>query len=112
VHDAGPPQCAALDGVRRTSVDDLTWEPGWVAVPDGEQRRRFQRVCAGDEWVLAGYGAWLDVPLQRVQLVVALDYPRWFSLQRLVRRTFRRLLDFDAWIDALPARQAGRISPH
>lgn len=120
VHDAGPPPSAALDGVRRimlygvtgsgkstaaarlsaaigipwTSVDDLTWEPGWVAVPEEEQRRRFEEICAGDTWLLdTAYGAWLDVPLARVELVVALDYPRWFSLLRLVRRTFGRLVD-------------------
>ena len=120
VHDADPPPSAALDGVRRimlygvtgsgkstaaarlsaatgipwTSVDDLTWEPGWVAVPEEEQRRRFEEICAGDSWLLdTAYGAWLDVPLARVELVVALDYPRWFSLQRLVRRTLRRLVD-------------------
>ncbi|WOP20076.1 hypothetical protein [Raineyella sp. LH-20] len=31
-------------------------------------------------------------PVSRVELIVGLDYPRWFSLQRLVRRTIRRLL--------------------
>jgi hypothetical protein len=120
VHDAGPPSSAALDGVRRimlygvtgsgkttaaarlsavtgipwTSVDDLTWEPGWKAVPEEEQRRRVQAICSAESWLLdTAYGAWLDVPLQRVELVVALDYPRWFSLQRLVRRTVRRMLD-------------------
>ena len=39
------------------------------------------------------YGKWLDVPLGYAQLIVALDYPRWFSLQRLVRRTVTRLFD-------------------
>lgn len=33
-----------------------------------------------------GYGTWLDLVLDRVELVVALDYPRWVSLNRLVRR--------------------------
>ena len=39
------------------------------------------------------YGKRLDLPLRYAQLIVALDYPRWFSLQRLVRRTVTRLFD-------------------
>lgn len=38
------------------------------------------------------YGAWLDVVLPRVELVVGLDYPRWLSLQRLLRRTAVRIV--------------------
>jgi hypothetical protein len=50
-------------------------------------------VVAGDRWVLdTAYGAWLDVVLPRVQLIVALDYSRWFSLQRLVRRTIAQAI--------------------
>lgn len=39
------------------------------------------------------YATWVDVPLSRVQLIIGLDYPRWLSLGRLVRRTFARLVD-------------------
>jgi adenylate kinase family enzyme len=83
-----------VTGLTWHSVDDLTWQPGWVEVPAGEQRRRIRAICAGPEWILdTAYGAWLDEPLQRVELIVALDYPRWFSLQRLVRRTVARVVD-------------------
>jgi adenylate kinase family enzyme len=84
---------AKATGIPWTSVDDLTWEPGWVPVPEEEQRRRIAEVCARETWLLdSAYGAWLDIPLESVDLVVALDYPRWFSLQRLVRRTVTRAL--------------------
>jgi len=33
------------------------------------------------------------VPFATVELIVALDYPRWFSLQRLLRRTLARVVD-------------------
>ncbi len=76
------------------SVDDLTWEPGWMLVPDDEQRRRIEAICAGERWVLdTAYGRWLDVPLARVELIVALDFPRWLSLFRLTRRTVARAID-------------------
>lgn len=81
-------------GIAWHSVDDLTWEPGWVEVPADEQRRRIAVICAGPEWILdTAYGKWLEVPLARAELIVALDYPRWLSLQRLVRRTVARMLD-------------------
>jgi adenylate kinase family enzyme len=81
-------------GIPWTSVDDLTWEPGWVQVPEDEQRRRLVEICAREEWLLdTAYSYWLDVPLATVELIVALDYPRWFSLQRLARRTLARVVD-------------------
>jgi hypothetical protein len=83
---------AGATGISWHSVDDLSWEPGWIAVADDEQRRRIQRICERPEWILdTAYGAWLDLPLGHAQLIVALDYPRWFSLQRLVRRTVSRV---------------------
>lgn len=75
-------------------VDDLTWEPGWVQVADEEQIRRISEICAGEEWVLdTAYGRWVEIPLERVELIVGLDYPRWLSLARLTRRSIARILD-------------------
>ncbi|MFB9682718.1 adenylate kinase [Amycolatopsis plumensis] len=84
---------AERTGLPYHAADDLTWLPGWVGVPDDEQVRRITEVCAGERWVLdAVYSRWQDVVLPRAQLVVGLDYPRWLSLSRLVRRTFVRAL--------------------
>ena len=75
-------------------VDDLTWQPGWVAVSGPEQRRLITEVCAGERWIIDhGYSYWIDVPLARADLIVGLDYPRWLSLGRLVRRTLTRAID-------------------
>ena len=85
---------AERTGLPFHSVDDLTWEPGWVVVPADEQRRRIGAICAGERWILdSGYSAWIDVVLARAELIVALDYPRWLSLARLIRRTLGRALD-------------------
>lgn len=81
---------SATTGIPWHSVDDLTWEPGWVQVPDDEQRRRIEAICLAERWVLdTAYGRWLDIPLARAELIVALDFPRWLSLFRLIRRTIR-----------------------
>ncbi len=82
-----------LTGLPWTEADAQTWQPGWVQRPDPEQRRRIAAVCAADSWILdSAYGSWSDVVLARAQLVVALDYPRWLSLGRLLRRTVDRTL--------------------
>ena len=87
-------QLATVTGIAWHSVDDLTWRPGWVAVPTDEQRERIAAIVAEPQWILdTAYAAWLDLPLARAQCIVALDYPRWFSLQRLVRRTAARVWD-------------------
>ncbi len=85
-------QIGESTGLPWHSVDDeIGWLPGWTLRPPEEQRQRAEELCAGETWVLdTAYGAWLDVPLARVDLIVALDYPRWFSLQRLIRRTVSR----------------------
>jgi adenylate kinase family enzyme len=73
-------------------VDELTWRPGWVEVPGAEQRARIAAICAGDRWVLdTAYGAWADLPLATADLVVGLDYARWRSLWRLLRRSAVRV---------------------
>lgn len=82
--------------------EEVGWLPGlgstlgtgkaWQLRPEAEQRRIVERICAEDRWVLdTAYGAWRDVPLARAEVVVALDYPRWVSLTRLIGRTARRL---------------------
>ena len=87
-------QIAGRTGLPWHSVDDLTWEPGWVPVPVDEQRRRIAAICAGERWILdTAYGAWREIPMARAELIVALDYPRRVSLGRLLWRTLRRSLD-------------------
>lgn len=58
-------------GLPYHSVDDLTWEPGWIALPERVQRERIAAICATDSWVLdAAYTMWQDIALLRADLVV------------------------------------------
>ncbi|MEU1591234.1 adenylate kinase [Micromonospora sp. NPDC005710] len=79
-------------GLQWYPVDDLLWQPGWVEVPVAQQRSRIEEICRRDRWIIDGaYHGWRDVPLARADLVVGLDYPRWRSFGRLLRRTVRRV---------------------
>lgn len=94
---SGKSTCAGVvaqrTGLPLTLVDELCWEPGWTEVPRAEQRRRIAAVVAGDRWVIDSvYADALAFVLPRVDLVICLDYPRWLSLQRLVRRSIRRVV--------------------
>jgi adenylate kinase family enzyme len=73
-------------------VDEVMWQPGWVTLPEDQQHEWARRTCADDAWVLdSSYSSWTQIPKARCDLVVGLDYPRWLSFGRLVRRTFRRI---------------------
>lgn len=86
-------EIARRSGLPYIAVDDLTWEPNWSFVDGDEQRRRIGEVCAGDAWVLDGaYATWRDLVMPRVELVIGLDYPRWLSLGRLLRRCAANIL--------------------
>lgn len=80
-----------LLGIPWTNVDDLTWDPGWTVVPQEIQKRRIREICSGDSWILdSAYGNWIDIPLERVQLVISLDYSRGRSFWQLLKRTVSR----------------------
>lgn len=73
-------------------VDELCWEPGWVQRPREELDARILPALDRPAYVIDSvYGFHNDVALERVDVVVALDYPRATSLSRLVRRTARRI---------------------
>jgi adenylate kinase family enzyme len=79
-------------GITWHSVDDeVGWLPDWVERPADDQRRIVAGLVEDEEWVIdTAYGRWSDLVLARAQLIIALDYPRWVSLTRLLRRTLRR----------------------
>ena len=85
---------AAASGLPEFSADDdIGWLPGWQQRTVEQQRQIAAAVAARDRWVLdSAYGVWRDIVVPRAELVVALDYPRWLSLSRLLRRSVRRVI--------------------
>ena len=83
----------ARTGLPWYAIDDHTWEVPWIPVDAAEQRRRVSGICGQVGWIIdAGYSQWLDVPLARAELIVALDYPRWRSFVQLLRRSLLNLI--------------------
>lgn len=85
---------AAATGLPLTSVDSgIGWLPGWIEREHAEQLRMVEGIAAGDAWVLDScYGKWAHLLLPHAEAIIALDYPRWISLSRLLRRTMRRMV--------------------
>ncbi len=84
---------ARLIGSPDHTMDDLYWTPGWLKVPVEQRLEAYAAIAASPRWVVDGLpSAARAVLLPRADLVVALDYPRWLSLGRLLRRTARRLV--------------------
>lgn len=78
--------------------------PRWTPLRAAETRVEIRSVTSvrecgserGYRRVLdSAYGQWLDIPLARAEMIVGLDYPRWLSLARLIRRTVRRVIGRD-----------------
>ncbi len=70
--------------------EEFGWLPGWVNRPVEEQRRLVAEVAARPKWVFdTAYSSARDLIEPRADVIVGLDYPRWLSLARLLRRTLR-----------------------
>lgn len=85
---------AEITGLPEYSADDdLGWLPGWTTRELDDERSIAAAIAAQDRWVLDSvYSKWSDLILPRTELIIALDYPRWISLLRLLRRTTRRVV--------------------
>lgn len=82
---------ARVLGLPVVDGDALCWRPGWQGVPYEEQVAAFTRIAKQPEWVLDDDGP-AGMMFAEADLVLLLDYPRWVSLQRLLRRSVRRAL--------------------
>ncbi|WP_091969568.1 adenylate kinase [Propionibacterium cyclohexanicum] len=85
----------ALLGLPVHLVDEeIGWLPGRQARDEADQREIAARIVAGDRWILdSAYSGYRDEVHSRAELVIALDYPRWLSLGRLMSRTVARVRD-------------------
>ena len=79
-------------GLPLVLVDDLCWEANWVQTSVEVQDERIIGALHGDSYVIDSvYRRHNVIALDRVDVIVALDYPRMVSLARLIQRTARRI---------------------
>ena len=74
--------------------EEFGWLPGWVQRPADEMRALAEVAASEPAWVFdTAYSAFRDQVEPRADVIIGLDYPRWLSLGRLLRRTLIRTLD-------------------
>ncbi len=73
--------------------EEFGWLPNWVQRPADDMRRLAGAAASEPEWVFdTAYGAFRDLVEPHADVIVGLDYPRWLSLARLMRRTLSRIV--------------------
>jgi len=74
--------------------EEFGWLPGWVQRPADEMRALAALAAAEPTWVFdTAYGSFRDLVEPRADVIIGLDYPRWISLGRLLKRTVVRVID-------------------
>ncbi len=78
-------------GVPHVELDALHHRPNWTHVGDAELESLVDGALTGEGWVVDGnYSVVRHIAWGRAEAVVWLDYPRWFVMQRVLRRTLLR----------------------
>ena len=81
-------------GVPFYELDALNWGPGWTEATPDELRAHVEPIVHGEAWVIDGLyrGKLGDLVVANADLVVWLDLPAHVWFPRLLRRTLRRIL--------------------
>ncbi|MPZ52395.1 MAG: adenylate kinase [Acidimicrobiia bacterium] len=73
-------------------LDAIMHGPDWKPTPEEEMKALVAEIAAGDRWIIDGnYRFVQPIITKRVDLVVALDLPRYLIMSRLVWRTLSRI---------------------
>jgi adenylate kinase family enzyme len=77
-----------VHGLPVVHLDQHFWRSGWREPAPDEWREQVEALIARPRWIMDGnYGGSLARRLERTQLVVNLDYPRWVFFPRMVWRS-------------------------
>jgi len=81
---------AAWSGLPVIHLDKHYWKPGWVATPSDEWDQKIESFIKEERWILDGnYSRTLSNRVEKADLVVFLDVPRWVCLFRVLKRRVR-----------------------
>lgn len=77
--------------LKHLELDSIYHQPGWTPLPVEEFRARVANFANGENWIIDGnYSKVRDILDQRITHLIWLDYPRWFVMLRVIRRTLWR----------------------
>ena len=82
-------------GLPVVHIDKLFWKSGWVESTKKEIDRKILTAVSEPRWIMDGnYTRTLPQRLEKCDLVIYLDFPRWFCILSILRRyiqNFRRV---------------------
>ena len=68
-------------------LDKFYWKPSWVESPKDEWDQTVEAFTKKDQWIIDGnYARTMEQRLERADLVIFLDMPRWLCLYRVLKR--------------------------
>ena len=74
-------------GLPVVHIDRLFWKSGWVESTKAEIDEKILKEVSEEKWILDGnYSRTLQARLDRCDMVVYLDFPRWFCILSVIRR--------------------------
>ena len=74
-------------GLPVVHIDRLFWKRDWVESTKAEIDEKILKAASEDRWILDGnYSRTLQERLDRCDLVIYLDFSRWFCILSVVRR--------------------------
>jgi adenylate kinase family enzyme len=80
-------------GIQHLELDSLHHQADWTPLPETEFRSRVTAFAAQSGWVIDGnYSVVRNELNSRITHLIWLDYPRWFVMWRLLRRTLWRAI--------------------
>ena len=70
-------------------LDQLNWQPGWVMAPTHIFEARVREAVSRERWIIDGnYSGSLQPRLERADVAVLLDFPRWRYIWQVAKRIF------------------------
>lgn len=80
-----------LTGAPHVELDALNWGPDWTERPRADFRADLAALIAGEAWVICGnYSRTRPMIMERVNVMIWLDYPRWRVTWQVLRRSIER----------------------
>jgi len=68
-------------------LDKIYFKPGWVKIPSEEGESIQRKIASKDSWIIDGnWTGSMDIRLAPADTIIFLDFPKWFSLYRTLKR--------------------------